>query len=290
MAVNWIELDGLANMRDVGGIPTTDGGRIRSRQLLRSDNLQTLTSGDIRVLHELGLSDVIDLRSSFEVATEGDGPLVGDQSIRFHHHSFFVEQDTETADDHVDEHGADLPEPHDDPRPETRSETTGALPGEALPGDALPWVGLEPAVKVDDAAASTYLSFLADRPDSVIGALRAVAGASGAALVHCAAGKDRTGTTVALALTLAGAERDAVVADYAASNERMQRIVDRLLATTTYHDNLVGRPLSSHATRPETMDAFLRHAEESYGGVEQMLAPHGWTSDDTARMRTKLRG
>lgn len=264
--MNWIDLDGLANMRDVGGIPTTDGGAIRERRLLRSDNLQTLTPADIERLVEVGLTDVIDLRSSFEVAAEGPGPLVGIDGIRFHHHSFFVEEDTPTADDHVNAGGAELPD------------------------EALPWVGLEPAIKVDDAAASTYLSFLADRPDSVLGALRAIGQAEGAALVHCAAGKDRTGTTVALALVLAGAERAAVVADYAASNERMQQIVDRLLASDTYHDNLVGRPLSSHATRPETMDAFLRHAEASYGGVEQMLAPLGWTRADTERVRDKLLG
>ena len=40
----WIDLDGLANMRDVGGIPTTDGGKIVPGRLLRSDNLQTLTT------------------------------------------------------------------------------------------------------------------------------------------------------------------------------------------------------------------------------------------------------
>ena len=43
----WIELDGLANLRDVGGMPTTDGGVVTAGRLLRSDNLQALTRGDI---------------------------------------------------------------------------------------------------------------------------------------------------------------------------------------------------------------------------------------------------
>ncbi len=43
----WIDLDGLVNLRDVGGIPTSDGGKIVPGRLLRSDNLQTLTAADV---------------------------------------------------------------------------------------------------------------------------------------------------------------------------------------------------------------------------------------------------
>ena len=70
--MNWIDLDGLVNLRDTGGIPTTDGGVIRERRLLRSDNLQSLTRDDIARLRDLGLTDVIDVRSTYEVVTEGD--------------------------------------------------------------------------------------------------------------------------------------------------------------------------------------------------------------------------
>ena len=59
----WIDLDGLANLRDVGGIPTIDGGKIIPGRLLRSDNLQTLTTSDVDQLLGLGLTDVIDLRT-----------------------------------------------------------------------------------------------------------------------------------------------------------------------------------------------------------------------------------
>ena len=59
----WIELDGVANLRDLGGLPTGDGRTVRSGRLLRSDNLQDLTRADIDRLLELGLTDVIDLRS-----------------------------------------------------------------------------------------------------------------------------------------------------------------------------------------------------------------------------------
>jgi protein-tyrosine phosphatase len=262
----WIHLDGLVNLRDLGGTPTTDGGTIAPRRLLRSDNLQGLTPSAINHLLEIGLSDVVDLRSTYEVMSEGPGPLTERPEVTIHHHSFFRE---------------DLPG-IGDPKPDVRVEV--------LPEEALPWVELEPTIQVDNPVTSVYLSYLVDRPDSVVRSLRTIAYADGATLVHCAAGKDRTGTLVALALVLAGADRDAVVADYAASSERMQQIVDRLMASETYADNLRGRPLSSHLTYAETMEDFLDYVENTYGGVEKLLRRFGWSDADTDQLRAKLRG
>jgi protein-tyrosine phosphatase len=266
----WIELDELANLRDVGGVPTTDGGTIASGRLLRSDNLQTLTDADVDALLALGVTDVVDLRSDYEADAEGPGPLTK-TDVAHHHHSFFREWREGVGEDKADE-----------------SDGAEERP-EAVPDEALPWVDLEPSVSLENEVAGVYLSYVVDRPDSVVAGLRHIAEAEGAALVHCAAGKDRTGTLVALALTLAGADREAVIADYAASSERAQRILDRLLASDTYAENLRGRPLSSHLSRPETMRAFLDHVDEAYGGVEPMLQQLGWTADDTARLRAKLR-
>jgi len=108
--------------------------------------------------------------------------------------------------------------------------------------------------------------------------------------VHCAAGKDRTGTIVALALLLAGADREAVVADYAASSDRVEGVVNRLMTSRTYVDNLRDRPLSSHLSRPDSMRALLDHVEQSYGGVAELLSRIGWTDEDSDRIRAKLRG
>jgi protein-tyrosine phosphatase len=261
----WIDLDGLANMRDVGGIPTRDGDKIILGRLLRSDNLQTLTASDVDQLLGLGLTDVIDLRSDYEAEREGPGPLVG-SAVRIHQFSLFREWEFGVG----------------EIKPDVRPEV--------LPEDALPWIDLEPSVELDDAVASVYFSYVVDRPDSVLAALRAVAQAPGAALVHCAAGKDRTGTIVALALSLADAEREAIIDDYAASSERVEGVVSRLRASATYADNLRDRPLSSHLSRPETMISFLRHIDDTFGSVGQMLTKMGWTTDDNDRLRAKLRG
>jgi protein-tyrosine phosphatase len=261
----WIDLQGLANLRDVGGIPTVDGGKIIPGRLLRSDNLQTLSTSDVDQLLGLGLTDVIDMRSDYEVKQEGPTPLTT-SGVRIHQYSLFREWEVGVGED----------------KPDVRPEV--------LPEEALPWVDLEPSVQLDNAVASVYFSYLVDRPDSVLAALRTVAQAPGVALVHCAAGKDRTGTIVALALSVADADRQAIIDDYAASSERVAEVVARLKSSATYAENLEGRDLSSHLSHPETMISLLRHIDETFGSVPQMLSKMGWTEEDNEQLRAKLRG
>jgi hypothetical protein len=61
----WIELAGAVNVRDVGGLPTVDGGETVHGRVLRSENLQELTDDDIvRLVDEIGVTTVVDLRST----------------------------------------------------------------------------------------------------------------------------------------------------------------------------------------------------------------------------------
>jgi hypothetical protein len=67
---------GTANFRDLGGLPTEDGGRIRPGLLFRSDTFQELTAADVDMLvRRLELQLVVDLRTPGEVAGEGRGLL-----------------------------------------------------------------------------------------------------------------------------------------------------------------------------------------------------------------------
>src|SRR4051794_41801785 len=57
----WIRLDGTKNLRDLGGLPTTDSGRTGSGRVLRSGNLQTLNEADGReLLRKIRVKDAID--------------------------------------------------------------------------------------------------------------------------------------------------------------------------------------------------------------------------------------
>ncbi|GAA5172153.1 MULTISPECIES: tyrosine-protein phosphatase [Amycolatopsis] len=256
--MQWLELEGAANARDLGGLPTADGGVIADRTLLRSDNLQGLTPADVKLLVEdVGLRTVVDLRSTHEVESEGPGPLRAVERVRHVHLSVLPELG-EMTDAAVDALFS------------RRERTLERYP--------------------DDPMCALYLGYLEDRPESVVRALRTIADTPGAALVHCAAGKDRTGVVVALSLTVAGVEREAVVADYAASGTRIAGIMARLRASPTYAPDLEkrGGDDEKHRPRPETMEAFLTQVDERYGGPLAWLAEHGFGESDAQRLREKL--
>jgi protein-tyrosine phosphatase len=137
----------------------------------------------------------------------------------------------------------------------------------------------------------TYMGYLERRPDSVVGALATVAEPpdEGAALVHCAAGKDRTGIVVAFALEVAGAGREAVLADYAATGERIEAIVARLASSPTYVKDVEGHAADRHRPRPHELRRVLELVDERHGGAAGWLADHGFDAEAQAALRARLR-
>ena len=123
--------------------------------------------------------------------------------------------------------------------------------------DAFPWIAARDRTGEETPAVAAYLGYLRDRPDSILGALRDIAHAPGATVVHCAAGKDRTGVVCMLALAVAGATREAIVADFLATGDRIAPLMTRLRRSPTYGPDLRGRADEAHAPRPETIARVL---------------------------------
>ena len=140
-----------------------------------------------------------------------------------------------------------------------------------------------------DIRAGFYLGYLEYRPAGVVEALRSIAASPGAALVHCAAGKDRTGVIVAMALSVAGAEPAAITADYAASADRIGAILARLRGQTAYSEGVEQADTAEQTPRAETMDAFQTELAARYGGAVGWLAEHGFGADEAAGLRARLR-
>ncbi|WP_219471682.1 tyrosine-protein phosphatase [Nonomuraea rhizosphaerae] len=256
----WIDLEGAVNVRDLGGLPTRDGGVTRYGRIFRSDNLQGLTDRDVtRLVTELKLRHVVDLRSNAEVALEGPGPLTRVPEVTHHHLTLFPEGGVHT---------------------DVEADTIDAE-------RVLPWQ--ERQLDEDLRVTGFYYGYLRDRPDAVVAALRTMALDDGAVVVHCAAGKDRTGVLSALALELAGVTREAVVADYVATGERLEGVLRRLRGSATYRDDLDSRPADDHMPRPRYIEQFFQVLEERFGGSAAWLESHGWTAADTEAMRARLR-
>jgi protein-tyrosine phosphatase len=253
----WIELEGAVNVRDLGDLPTEDGQKTARGRLLRADNLQDLSAADVRKLvHDIGVTTVVDLRSSNELAAEGPAPLDAVASVRHAHHPVL---------------------------PEVGSSTD-------VIADALLARDRQDKSRYPrDPVCGHYLGYLEDRPDQVMGAVRSIARTEGAALVHCAAGKDRTGVVVALALTVAGVPAPAVAADYAATGERTEAIMTRLRRSRLYARDINSKPADLHRPRAETMTAFLEQMDARYGGVASWLTDHGLSAADLGVLRVKLR-
>src|SRR5215469_5815676 len=141
----------------------------------------------------------------------------------------------------------------------------------------------------DDITCGHYLGYLEERPEEVTGALRSIATAEGAAIVHCAAGKDRTGVVVALALTAADVRPEAIVADYVATADRIDAITERLRRSKIYAESVSDGAVRAHLPRPETMRAFLQQLDVRYGGLPRWLVGHGFADDELSTLRAKLR-
>jgi protein tyrosine/serine phosphatase len=88
----FVALQGCSNFRDLGGMPAAGGRSTRWKRVYRSDTLQELTEEDVkRLVGDLGLTTIVDLRTSREIKNEGRGPLEAETSVRHVHLPFIGE-------------------------------------------------------------------------------------------------------------------------------------------------------------------------------------------------------
>ena len=244
--VRWIALEGAVNGRVV--VPGV---------LLRSDNLQSLTAGDIRrLVEEEALEVVLDLRTEVEVELEGPGPMFREPRVRVEHHSLY-------------------------PRSGGHTDLEAATVNLWAQTDRSAWAGESRVVQA-------YMSYLTARPDSIVASIRTIANATGSVLVHCAAGKDRTGVVVALALDSSGIDRSAIVGDYLATAERIEAIMARLVSSPTYGPELIGHDPQTHAPVPGTMERVFELVDANFGGSAAWLSDHGLGDADLERLRHRI--
>lgn len=227
-------VEGVSNVRDVGGMPA-EGGRIRSGVLLRSGQLSGATTAGAAALRE-SVSHIVDLRDGEEVAaepTEIDGPDTTHLPLFLGSVRSFFEADT----------------------------------------------------SLDD----LYLHLLEESGERLVAAIRIIA-ASGRTLVHCTVGKDRTGVTVALALSAVGADREAVITDYALTEsqlpaQRTRWIADYLRAQ---HPEAVHAVALATQSPAPVMRRLLAQVDERWGSAAGYLRAQGMTDDELDALAVAL--
>ena len=186
-------LVGAPNARDLGGLPTADGRRVRSGVLYRASALGRLADQDVAALGRLRLSCVVDLRDSSEIRVAPADRLPTEPGPAVRHIPLF------------------------DPRHPVFTYLSAVLLGHRGAG----YEGLREQ-GTPAAMLQVYRWFVADpgAREAIAATVRVILAAAGApVLFHCSAGKDRTGWLSAVLLETVGVPRDVVVEDYLSTND-----------------------------------------------------------------------
>lgn len=241
--------DGCVNARDLGGLPTEDGGETRSGQIIRADNVGGLTATGWQSVARDGITRIVDLRWPEEAAK--DPPR--DVAIEVVQVSILGEQLDEES-DYLRELDAHLDEVDD----------------------------------VADHYAWSYVEFLERHRERFGLAFTAMADADGPVVIHCMGGKDRTGLLAALALRIAGVSVDEIARDYALSGPNLAAALQPWLAAApTASDRRRREKLSQ--TPANGMRRAMATLEERYGSVAGYLEAAGVPAAQVARIRARLR-
>ena len=235
------------NFRDVGGVPTVGGGSVRRGMLFRSETVIDPTDEDATALRAKGIVLVCDLRS----ATERD-------------HA----PNAWWATNGVERLPLDI-------LADIRGSPEAWAVMKADPSVAGALRVMNTIYRELPTAAAPHLAVIFDR----------IAGGDVPLLIHCTAGKDRTGFVVAMILHALGVSFDDIVADYMLSGGRANaRVVDH---TRRMIRDRVGPDVGEEAIgaligvdRGYLQTSFARMAAD-YGSVDGYLQTAVGTSSDT---------
>lgn len=172
-----------------------------------------------------------------------------------------------------------------DLRTRDEAERRGSFPVEEIPvrylalplTDVLPTAEQLPDWKEASYVASHYFDMVVSAGPVLGAAITALAVDGGVpAIVHCSAGKDRTGVLVAILLAFLGVPDETIVADYTRSAAPMERLYSRLQAEHPESRAEVERfaPAILNVV-PDTMEQFLAQVRTEYGSYDQLAVSLG---------------
>ena len=184
-----------------------------------------------------------------------------------------------------------------DLRTKDEAETRGSFPVDEVPVryldlplmDVLPQPEELSSWSESSYVAGRYLHMVTDSSATLATAIATLAEPGALpAVVHCSAGKDRTGVVAALVLAFLGVPDPTIVDDYALSAAAMVQMFDRLQAEYPEAEEAITRfaPAILNVV-PDTMEAFLASVRDTYGSYRQLADTLGLT-EAVERLRSAL--
>jgi protein-tyrosine phosphatase len=236
MTTRILSFSGIHNFRDYGDYATRGGTRIKRAALFRSSQHRDATADDLAKLESLSIATIIDLRGDYErSAYPCPRPQNFDATV------LFAEGDTAGNGPHNREAVRDL---------KTANQAHAAM------------VTLYENMPFRSPLIAVYRLYFA-----------ALATQAGPSLLHCLAGKDRTGIAVALLHDMLGVHPDDIMADYLLTNEA-GNVEARIAAGAEavrgsfgpqMEDDAVRTLMSVHPDFLETAFATIREKHGSLG-------------------------
>ena len=234
-----MKLLSVPNFRAIGGYPTRDGRIVRSDRLYRSSHLGRLSPTDRKRLDAAGIRTVFDLRNQRDIRTEGQ--LFIPSGARLLHLNAFG-----------DSVASDLRPVLMSSDRRKQEEVLGAGRAEGLMSIALVQLALGRT-----AVFSTLLTYLSEKNCLP-------------AIVHCSAGKDRTGWAASIVLLALDVDEKYVLEHYLLSNEcRRAEVESSLAQLSRYIDGNLVRPLLE--VRPQYLLSAFRAITKRFGTYDAYL-------------------
>lgn len=254
-----IEIEGVENVRDLGGIAVCGNRAVKPGLLYRGGNLSKLTAaGAQKLSSELGVSLVIDLRVGWEVQAKPDVAIPGVENV---HIPFY---DMELV-------GIDYAEP---------AAGTKAI-------------GHDIACDPDHFYRHMANELTAAQMGKAVRLILQRAQEGKATYFHCSGGKDRAGIIALCLLSVLGASEQAILDDYLYTNvsrdARLDEMFQRFVRFTDNDERLAWNLVNSHRARPENLDAFRDAVNQRYGSWDAFVAQKlGLTDDAISQARALL--
>lgn len=260
-ALSSSEIDGTFNFRDLGGLPLTSGEKVRSGVLFRSDALSSVTAAGLAALAASPIGVVVDFRTPEEQAAAPDR-LPDSRPFQTVNLSILEGALADAAKSML----------AGSPDPEALAHALSALPSLSEM-----YVGMLKHGASSFAEVAKLIAASRDAPSAV--------------LVHCTAGKDRTGVATALILSAVGVEHDAIVADYALSQTNLAGTWATNMLTAVSSAGLPPTPDLSvliTGTPPAAIETALAWIKTNYSTAADYLVSGGLSSAELATLQRRL--